>query len=198
MLTKELVQLILTTEHMDLDETLHSLNITHLEFHQAHANHKIPQPIPLTEGLRLEVSDMSRHDISRKYKMHTMDVDRLLYHEDFSKWIPEQEAKRMRQQGHTELHIGQQLGTKYYDKPRLAAELQAHRDQGRRVIDLADEYSISHSRVSQLTNASRSYNRLTREERREIQRSKASARQLAKHYNVGLNTIYVIRREDEH
>lgn len=195
MLTKELVSLILDAQHLDIDEALHNLGITHLELRQAHRYHKLEGEIPMTEGLRIEIDGMSRNEVSRQYHIDLNDINRLLYHEDQHKRDAMSYAQYLRSQGWSELMIGQECGTRFYDKPRLAKELQQKRDDGARVIDLASDYGIVHSRISQLTNASRPYKRLAPAERQEIKESTKPAKQLAKEYNVGINTIYVIKRE---
>lgn len=187
MLCKELINTLLSTSYIDLDEALDRYGISHLEF-RTQAHKLGVENIPVTEGLRLEVRNMTRAEISRKYRMTIAEVDSLLY-----KDIKSSQAQYLRKQGVSELIIYQETGE--YDTDRLAKELQEKRDNGARVIDLADEYQMSHSRVSQLTNSSRRYKRLTQEERAAIKQSQLSPQQLAKQYDIGLNTVYVIKRE---
>ena len=189
MLNKILVNCLLDLQFLTLDEALTHLNITHYALRQETTD------APLTDGLRREISQcLSRNDACQEYKLTMQEVDRLLYQDTDS--LPlYQRAQQMRDLGHTELHIANTLGKQLMDNSRLSAELQSLRDEGMRVIDIADLYGISHSRVSQLTTSDRKYRRITDAERAQIISSSMSPQQAADHFGTTVNTIYKIRRE---
>lgn len=192
MLSKELAHFILTSDYLDFDYALAAIGSTHKEFRAYCYRNDLPMP-PLTEDLRLEVSTLTRQEIISKYYLSELEVNQLLYR-DISMTSTRKLAQQMRASGRTEYEIGLECGRYAYDNARLAIELQERRDNGARVVDLAKEYGISHSTVSNLTNSSRPYVRLTPEEKEEIRASQESPTYLAKKYGVTLNTIYVTRR----
>lgn len=193
MLTKTVASLILDAQYNDLDELLDTLELTHQDLRAYCHHHSLPQP-PLTDGLYFEIGDTSRKNAMAQYHLTHSDYNRLFY-TDMKSMTLHQQATRLRHQGMSELEIHNVTGsTTHYDSARLANELQYARDQGLRVVDIAKEYGISHTKVSQLTRSSKQYRKLTDEEKTEIARSSDSISNLAQQYGTTINTIYVIKR----
>lgn len=194
MLNKTIVDLILTSEFNDLDEMLDALGLTHKELRQYCHQHKLAQP-PLTEGLRWEIGSTKRADAIKEYYLSHLEYNTLFYR-GTDHLTKHQLAERLRQQCMSEHEIYCVTGsTAHYNTQRLSAELQHARDNGAKVLDLAEQYGISHSKVSQLTRSTKQYRKLTPQEKAEIRASQQSVSNLANLYGTTINTIYVIKRE---
>jgi hypothetical protein len=83
------------------------------------------------------------------------------------------------------------------DMAKLSLEITARRERGDSVQYLAELYGYTVGRISQLNTGATKKPRLTKQVKEAIRQSDKPASELAKQYNTTINTIYVLRREQE-
>ena len=156
------------------------------------------EQLPITPGLMQEVKhadEGSRTDLAKQFNLSLLEVNICLYSSKLrvSSCAKAAKAAALRKANATEADlIAVGLPT---DPDLLAAEITAHRKDGKSLKDLSAMYSLHTSRISQLDRSAAKKPRLTPEQVKDIKTNTAlTVAELAKKHNTTRNTVYVLKR----
>jgi len=172
--------------------------LTHKQYRTWLAQNDLPLYHP-SPGLQQELvmSDATRSNLAETYHLTTLELNNCLYgtKKSHNTSLKRERAAQLHNAGGTQLQVlNENL------PPNIAVlseEITARRADGDSVAYLAELYGYHPSRISQLDTGAKHKGRLTKEDKSSIQQSQKPVKELAKQYNVTLNTIYVVRREKQ-